>query len=367
MFDVTHIITTIERGGAENQLLILVREQIKRGMRVAVVPLKGKLELQGDFQELGVSVFHEIASYGLLKQILACNKIASGSRNVHCHLPRAELIGALVSHAAKLVISRHNTEPFFPGAPKYASILLSRMVSSRARGCIAISEAVKQYLIDSREVPEHLNTQVILYGVDERFAERVDPLAHIEAGIMNRAREADIVVTTIGRLTEQKDYPTILSAFEEICKSNPKALLFIIGEGEMDERLKALAIKLGVSGRIAWIGKTPNVASYLAISDVFILASKYEGFGLVLLEAMSLNVPIVGSDNSAIREVLTSKHPGLVQTGDYENFARKVLSAKNDSLRLSILELQSKRLNDFSPRVMENLVYRMYNHHTLHS
>jgi glycosyltransferase involved in cell wall biosynthesis len=336
-------------------------------MRVAVIPLKGKLELQRDFQELGVSVFHEIASYSLLRQILACNKIASGSRNVHCHLPRAELIGALVSHAAKLVISRHNTEPFFPGAPKYASILLSRMVSSRAGGFIAISEAVKQYLIDSREIPERLNTQVILYGVDERFAERANPLAHVEAGILNRAQEADLVVTTIGRLTEQKDYPTILSAFEEICKSNQKALLLIIGEGEMDEQLKALAIKLGISGNISWIGKTPNVASYLAISDVFILASKYEGFGLVLLEAMSLNVPIVGSDNSAIREVLTSEHPGLVRTGDYGNFARRVLSAQNDPLRLLILELQSKRLNDFSPRIMENLVYRMYNHDTLHS
>jgi glycosyltransferase involved in cell wall biosynthesis len=207
---------------------------------------------------------------------------------------------------------------------------------------------------------------VILYGVDERFAERANPLAHVEAGILNRAQEADLVVTTIGRLTEQKDYPTILSAFEEICKSNQKALLLIIGEGEMDEQLKALAIKLGISGNISWIGKTPNVASYLAISDVFILASKYEGFGLVLLEAMSLNVPIVGSDNSAIREVLTSEHPGLVRTGDYGNFARRVLSAQNNPLRLLILELQSKRLNDFSPRIMENLVYRMYNHDTLH-
>lgn len=367
MFDVAHIITTIERGGAENQLLILVREQIKRGMRVAVIPLKGKLELQREFQELGVTVFHEIASYGLLKQILACNKIASESRNVHCHLPRAELIGALVSRAAKLVISRHNTEPFFPGAPKYASILLSRMVTWHAGGCIAISEAVKQYLIDSREVPERLKTQVILYGVDERFAESADPLAHIEEGILNRAQKADLVVTTIGRLTGQKDYPTILSAFEEICRSSPKALLLVIGEGEMDEQLKALAIKLGISGHISWIGKTPEVASYLAISDVFILASKYEGFGLVLLEAMSLNVPIVGSDNSAIREVLTSEHPGLVETGDYRNFAGKVLGVQNDPLRSVILELQSKRLNDFSPRVMESLIYGMYDHDTLHS
>ena len=360
MFDVVHVITTIERGGAENQLLILVREQVSRGLKIAVIPLKGRLELQQEFLELGVAVFSEIACYSFWKQIGACKKIAANTRVVHCHLPRAELLGALISNRASLVVSRHNTEAFFPGAPKFLSRYLSRFVVGRAQGCIAISKAVADYLVMSAEIPTNLEVEVILYGFDSNFSNDADPRKDIEVNLLTQLQETKLVVTTIGRLTAQKDYPTLFRAFELVVKTEPSSILLVIGEGELLLELKELSDALGISSRIVWVGKTKSVASFLSTSGVFVLTSKYEGFGLVLLESMSLNVPIIASNNSAIREVLTPRHKGLVGTGDYKEFASRILASRNEPLRSTILEFQSKRLEDFSPKKMEADIFRLY-------
>ncbi len=360
MFDVVHIITTIERGGAENQLLILVREQVTRGLKIAVIPLKGRAELQQEFLNLGVVVFSEFTSYSLFDQIHACKKIASETRIVHCHLPRAELIGALVSSRTTLVVSRHNTEPFFPGAPKLVSRYLSRFVFSRAKGCIAISKAVADYLVASSEIPKISEAEIILYGFDNEFSNYIDPRKDIEVDLLARLQESKLVVTTIGRLTAQKDYPTLFSAFALILKTEPNSILLVIGEGELLLELKEMSKVLGISNQIVWVGKTKNVASYLSISDVFVLTSKYEGFGLVLLESMSLNVPIIASNNSAIREVLTPEHRGLVDTGDQKEFASRILDSRSEPLRSAILKFQSKRFRDFSPQKMELDIFRLY-------
>ncbi|CAN1484240.1 RfaG Glycosyltransferase [Candidatus Nanopelagicaceae bacterium] len=360
MFDVTHIITTIERGGAENQLLILAREQVRRGLRIAVIPLKGRLELQSDFMKLGVTVFSEIASYGLGRQMIACRKIASDSHIVHCHLPRAELIGAIISKSSKLVVSRHNTESFFPDAPSFLSRSLSRFVLSRSKSSIAISTAVADYLVTSGELPRGIKPEVVLYGLDSDFAKKFNTEKDIDADILARLRGANFVVTTIGRLAAQKDYPTLFSAFQLVLATEPNSVLVVIGEGDLLLELKELSHNLGISGQIIWIGKTHNVASYLSLSDIFVLTSKYEGFGLVLLEAMLLNVPIVASRNSAIREVLTPEHAGLVETGDYENFAEKFLIFRNERNRSQLLEFQAARLTNFSPSKMEAAIFQIY-------
>jgi glycosyltransferase involved in cell wall biosynthesis len=81
---------------------------------------------------------------------------------------------------------------------------------------------------------------------------------------------------------------------------------------------------------------------------------------LVLLESMSLNVPIIASNNSAIREVLTPEHRGLVDTGDQKEFASRILDSRSEPLRSAILKFQSKRFRDFSPQKMELDIFRLY-------
>jgi hypothetical protein len=129
---ILHVITTIDRGGAENQLLVLAKYQVKNGKKVSIVFLKGKSELESQFLEIGATVINSIANKALVYQLIFLrNFFKSNNAIVHAHLPRAELLSALSIKKQKFFVTRHNAEPFFPKAPKILSILLSRFVTSR--------------------------------------------------------------------------------------------------------------------------------------------------------------------------------------------------------------------------------------------
>ena len=91
---------------------------------------------------------------------------------VHAHLPRAELFCAAVNLINPLVISKHNSEPFFPKAPKIISKLLALFVSYKSDHCITISQAVADYLTDTNELLTYKSYTVIHYGILDELIEQ---------------------------------------------------------------------------------------------------------------------------------------------------------------------------------------------------
>ena len=101
---VIHLITTIERGGAENQLLILVREQIEKDLDVEVFYLKGKPELEDSFLKLGARVNSLLANKNFLTQILLFRRFINRSNFlVHTHLAQAELLASIICKREKFL------------------------------------------------------------------------------------------------------------------------------------------------------------------------------------------------------------------------------------------------------------------------
>ena len=94
---VTHLITTIERGGAEKQLLTLASEQVQSGIKVEVIFLKGKPELKKEFEESGINVNKLLTGKNFLHQIFLLSKyLRKNPSPVHAHLPKSELLAAVV-------------------------------------------------------------------------------------------------------------------------------------------------------------------------------------------------------------------------------------------------------------------------------
>lgn len=344
---ILHVITTIERGGAENQLLVLVREQIRQNLEVEIIYLKGKNELENDFRILGAHVKAASASRNMAKQFLALYKeTRDPSLVVHAHLPRAELLVALVKPEATFVISRHNAEPFFPGAPGWISKRLSRFVAQRASRIIAITQTVKRYLVDSGEVSEQIEISVVHYG----YPQEVD---------INFRKSPSGKIGTLSRLVPQKDLPTLLQAFEIVVREQNHLVLEIYGEGPERKNLEDLSNELGIQSSVTLLGRTDQVNTVMREFDIFVLTSRYEGFGLVLLEAMSNKVPIISSNSDAAVEVLGDDFPLFFPIGDFESLASlivKVLSAET----AGYLDYQSKRLVQFSPEKMEKEIRAIY-------
>jgi glycosyltransferase involved in cell wall biosynthesis len=349
MTNVTHVITTIERGGAEKQLLILAEQQVRLGIEVSIIYLKGNSELETDLRSVGVESIQLLSGKNPLAQLIKLKKLIKMTSNVHAHLPRAELLCrmSLPTHI-NFIVSRHNAEPFFPGAPNFLSILLSRFVLSKARHIIAISNAVAEYLLSKSEVKDSKRLRVIHYGRNTTSIPKLE------------LKEPTKLVGTVARLTEQKEYKTLLETFQLIHKVRPEYRLQIVGVGHLEGSLKTLSKALGLETSVDWIGKVRDPNEYIANWDVFILTSLYEGFGLVLLEAMSMGVPIVASMNSAIPEVLGLEHPGLATTSDPLDFYTKVLAQLDPRVRDQTISLQDLNLAKFDPKLMAQKIDELY-------
>lgn len=348
-----HIITTICRGGAETQLLTLVKEQVAQKHEVSIFFLKGDPELHEEYQSLGVTVRFDLHSKKFLEQVrLFRNAVKGQNCLIHAHLPKSELIASIAKSNNKLIISRHNAEPFFPGAPSVLSNFLSLWVSFRSEGCICISHAVKNYLEMKYELLSSRKKWVVYYGYNSGFT------LQNQTGI-SKIKETHII-GTVSRLVPQKDLPTLFKAFNAVLEKNPNLSLSIVGRGIEKEYLHKLANQLQIMPKIFWTEKSSNVYSDILNMQVFCLTSLYEGFGLVLLEAMQCGVPIVASRNSAIVEVLGDEYPYLFETSNSNDLAEKISILLHPEHRELAIQYLARRLVLFSPDIMAKKVNGIY-------
>lgn len=352
MKPVFHLITTIERGGAENQLVILAKEQVLSGRDVHIGYLKGAPELQAQLENIGVTVHQELSNRSVMAQIRILRKLTQNKAFIlHAHLPRAELVASIGYKDEDFFVSRHNAEPFFPGANLLVSRISSHFATRHAKGVIAISKAVAAYLIENKEISKSKNLRIVLYGYEPQNSSDIRP---------PKENSNPLKLGTISRLTNQKDIPTLLDAFSQVRYAIPSATLEIIGDGPLRKQMEKLAEELGLTSKVTFLGRTGEINKYLSGWDIFLLTSKYEGFGLVLLEAMDQNVPIVASNNSAIPEVLGEGFPGLCRTGEAADFARKVLELTQGNQRELYQRIQQDRLRCFSATGMRHDVDAVY-------
>lgn len=358
MKPVIHIITTICRGGAENQLFTLIKEQRASGRQVSVLYLKGAPELKSEFEAIGVEVLSQFSNVFPVMQVLRIRRFM-GKKDlvVHAHLPRAEIIACLARRKQRLIVTRHNAEKFFPSAPYFISSTLSRIVVGSAFEVIAISNAVLEFMREHRELPKYKSPKVIYYGytVNRHVSRTEDLRKHL--GIPSKVK----VVGTVARLVKQKDIPTLLRAFSRIEKDLDVKLI-IVGDGPLRLELSELSKRLGVDNKVIWVGRTERVSDYLSLMDVFVLTSTYEGFGLVLLEALDWQLPVVASNVSAIPEVLGNSYPGLVSSKSIDEFSSRIKEFLEQSSpdRLLLQKIGQSRLEHFSPLKMRVAIDQVY-------
>jgi glycosyltransferase involved in cell wall biosynthesis len=136
------------------------------------------------------------------------------------------------------------------------------------------------------------------------------------------------VILGVGRLTRQKDFPTLVRAFADVRRCRP-ARLIILGEGEDRPALENLIGQLGLTDDVALPGFRDNAMAYMAGSAVFVLSSAWEGLPTVLIEALAAGTRVVSTDcPSGPREILQDGRLGaLVPVGDAPALARAVLDA----------------------------------------
>jgi glycosyltransferase involved in cell wall biosynthesis len=128
----------------------------------------------------------------------------------------------------------------------------------------------------------------------------------------SRAGSTHPVVGTVGRLEPQKGVDDFLKAASMVKQRFPRARFVVVGDGPLRKELERLSTTLGMEGDVVFAGWQENVAAHLARMDIFCLSSRWEGFGIILLEAMAANVPIVATRVGGVPEIIVEGKGGIL-------------------------------------------------------
>lgn len=126
--------------------------------------------------------------------------------------------------------------------------------------------------------------------------------------------DGEQVLTNIGYFNAQKAQDDLLRAFEIIAEKRDNVRLFIVGWGPLENKLRQIARDKGLSDKVVFTGKLPRkrIFELLSITDIFVLSSLWEGFGIVLAEAMALGKPVITTDTDGGREVVEHGKTGII-------------------------------------------------------
>jgi glycosyltransferase involved in cell wall biosynthesis len=154
------------------------------------------------------------------------------------------------------------------------------------------------------------------------------------------------VILAAGRLTEQKDFATLIRAFAGV-RADREARLIILGEGRLRGELERLACTLGIQADVYMPGFVENPFQYMARASALVLSSEYEGLPGVLIQAMACGCPVISTDcPGGSREILDDGRYGtLVSIGDADEMAMAILAELDSPTPKEIL---IDRAEDFS-------------------
>ncbi|NQY14932.1 MAG: glycosyltransferase [Henriciella sp.] len=189
----------------------------------------------------------------------------------------------------------------------------------RANHFICVSEALVELSKPYRSSESVANT--VVNGIDvASFRDKSNQVASVSA-------PSTPYMVGLGRLSSQKGFDLLLKAYAHALATNPSILdLVILGSGVDDDALKKLAKDLSIERKVHFLGFIENPAPILKKSKLFLLSSRFEGYPLVLVEAMALGVPSISFDcETGPREILKGGDLGvLVPNGDVVQFAQAI-------------------------------------------
>lgn len=344
-----HIISRLDIGGMERQLLALVSNSNREKFEVDIVYFQGDGYLKSEFESLGCRV-RKINAFGPWDISICPRLYFYIKRNrydiIHTHSLKADLWGAIAGGLANMpmVVSTVHNEEQILKIP-ILKLLEGWVVNRLDDFIIAVSDGVKRFLVREAGFPID-KIRVVRYGIDPSDIE-IDMKKNIrqELGIENDAP----LIGCVGRLISQKGHKYIIEAARKVIENFPKVRFLIVGKGPLEKMLKRMSRDLKISSSIIFTGFREDVYSIIDKLDLLILPSLWEGFGLVLLEAMALGKPIVATNVGGIPEVVKDGEAGiLIPPKDSDALANAIIKLlKDKQLAKRMGEAGRKRVEEY--------------------
>ncbi|REJ77048.1 MAG: glycosyltransferase [Acidobacteria bacterium] len=334
---VGHLIKSLGRGGAEGLLAPQIRAGRELGHSCAVayfLPWKDALVAEIAASGAPVQCLGARSSLGLLLRAGRVRRWirASGLDLLHCHLPLAGVAGRLAARGlgVPLVYTEHNLQPRY----RRATRALSRTTWGLQDQVVAVSEEVAASI--RQHLGDRVPVQVVLNGIDvERFAAAT---ASAELRAELGLEEGAPVIGAACVFRRQKRLDLWLEAAAHIHRRRPQTRFLLVGDGPLLSEVEATARQLGLESALRLPGLQPDITGHLALMDVFLISSDFEGLPLALLEAMAAGVPVVATAAGGIPQVLRGDlAESLCPLGDADALAARVLERLDHPERSAVL------------------------------
>lgn len=326
-------VPSLRGGGAERIMVILANGMAARGHRVDLVLTQAIGPYLPDVAD-NVRIV-DLKRGRVLTSLLPLARYLRRERPdaMLSALNHANIIAILARKLARsrtrLVVSEHNapSRALCDSAIGWVMRHLIRRFYPLADRVVCVSRAMASEMHDLLGVPQS-KLSTIHNPLD---IEKVRHRAGAPADHPWLTDHTAPVILAAGRLTRQKDYPTLLDAFARLRKDRD-ARLIILGQGEEEAKLKALAGKLGIADDVSFAGFRDNPFAFMARCDLYVMSSAWEGFGNVLVEAMACGARVVSTDcPSGPNEILEGGRWGrLVPVGDAGALANAMAAALDD-------------------------------------
>jgi glycosyltransferase involved in cell wall biosynthesis len=360
---VCQLITELDPGGAERIVYELATHLDAARFDVLVVSLQPATGAIAErLRERGVCVrsieMRSKLDLGARKRLAALLREEHVDL-LHTHLIHASYLGRRAARAGgvRAVVStvhgyEERTKPWRSWA--------DRRTAGLADAIVCVSRTL------AGEVSKRLGVcdstlRVICNGVDlARFA------APLERDGIRRAlgvASDEYCLVSLGRLRRDKGHDLAIRSMREVLKDEKRARLLVVGDGPERARLSALVRELGLGRAVSLLGQRDDVPAILAAADGVVCASRSEGFGLAVAEAMAAGVPIVATRVGAIPEVLRDGEDGLlVPSEDPAALGAAVVGLMRDPSRAEALRAraQSRAEEEFSLERMIALHEELY-------
>jgi len=280
-------------------------------VRFRVLSLRGREEKAAHlFRDEGVDLkslrFHKFDPSVLWA---LCREATEWNADVlHLHGYSSTNFGRLASKIVGIpnVVHEHVV---FPSEPLY-QVAVDSMLSGITDSSLAVAPMVADYMVSRRKVPAR-SLSILFFGVP--FEDLEPPTADEirDARVLAGLAENERAVVTVGRLARQKGLSFLVEAMARLVDI-PDLCLVIVGEGPEREAIETLAGKLNLSKRIKLVGFQEDVRPWIAMADVFVIPSLYEGGPITLFEAMRLSRAIVSTPVGLAPEAIADGRNGIL-------------------------------------------------------
>jgi glycosyltransferase involved in cell wall biosynthesis len=278
---------------------------------------------------------------------------------LHTHLVRSDIYGRISARIAgvPVVSTIHNMERHFKG--RGVSNAIVRLLDRKTIGFITtVSQALRDYIHEAYNIPiERIHC----------IPNGIDPPESSDSSITRDSIgfERDIpLIGTVARLHEQKGLDLLIEATRIILDKGIRIGVLIVGDGPLREELILHAKRRSLSKNIRFMGFQRNVHDYLSLLDLFVLPSRWEGFGISIVEAMAMGLPVVATRVGGIPEIVDDGRTGfLIEKDDVHALADKILYLlKNPPVRKEMGEKGKERYESlFMATTMSRQYQEIYN------